>query len=250
MTYTIYINMGKNSGYQDLFEEKVKLFSDSLALYYAADFIASVNQDSTLDADSIDSVIDYLDNTNTSNGNAFCVAIIEGLDRFIYGDENILEQAQSDVDLDDNLTEAIIQENSKKKGREGKFELYYPELEFVEFGEQRDADDWDDWERSEPWEYEVDLEDLYELIWDICISEDDFPRYGDEDFDPNDPDDWEEYESWLDENFDKIYDKYEKQILDFYEKDAIEDAEANYNHEDYIDWDSIPGGRDYWGRRY
>ena len=127
-------------------------------------------------------------------------------------------------------------------------ELEYKDLEFTQYGNQRDADDWDEWDRCIDWTYEVDKDDLYTFIFESCIDETDFPLAFEDDFDPNNAEDWAKFESWLDDNFDAIYSKYEEKILENWEEDAAEQAAQEYDPDDYVDWDSMTGGHDdrYW----
>lgn len=128
-------------------------------------------------------------------------------------------------------------------------ELEYKNLEFTQYGPQRDVDDWDEWDRCMDWTYEVDKDDLYTFIFESCIDETDFPEAFEDEFDPNNPEHWARFESWLDDNFDAIYTKYEEKILENWEEDAAEEAAEEYDPDDYVDWDSMPGGHDddrYW----
>lgn len=128
-------------------------------------------------------------------------------------------------------------------------ELEYKNLEFTQYGTKRDVDDWDEWDRCMDWTYEVDKDDLYTFIFESCIDETDFPEAFEDEFDPNNPEHWARFESWLDDNFDSIYSKYEEKILENWEEDAAEEAAEEYDPDDYVDWDSMPGGHDddrYW----
>ena len=127
-------------------------------------------------------------------------------------------------------------------------ELEYKDLEFTQYGNQRDADDWDEWDRCVDWTYEVDKDDIYRFIFESCIDETDFPEAFEDEFDPNNPEHWARFESWLDNNFDAIYSKYEDKILENWKEDAAEQAAQEYDPDNYVDWDSMPGGHDdrYW----
>lgn len=140
--------------------------------------------------------------------------------------------------------EAMVESVEKKET----IELEYRNLEFTQYGNQRDGDDWDEWDRCMDWTYEVDKDDLYTFIFESCIDETDFPEAFDDEFDPNNAEDWAKFESWLDDNFDAIYSKYEEKILENWEEDAAEQAAQEYDPDDYVDWDSMPGGHDdrYW----
>lgn len=147
--------------------------------------------------------------------------------------------------LDDIIYEGLSEAMPKKET----IELEYKNLEFTQYGAQRDADDWDEWDRCMDWTYEVDKDDLYTFIFESCIDETDFPEAFEDDFDPNNAEHWARFESWLDDNFDTIYSKYEEKILENWEEDAQEEAAEEYDPDDYVDWDSMPGGHDddrYW----
>lgn len=150
-----------------------------------------------------------------------------------------------------NEVATIIKNNSVNESAHKKetIELEYKNLEFTQYGNQRDADDWDEWDRCMDWTYEVDKDDLYTFIFESCIDETDFPLAFEDDFDPNNAEDWSKFESWLDANFETIYSKYEEKILENWEEDAQEEAAGEYDPDDYVDWDSMPGGHDddrYW----
>lgn len=134
-----------------------------------------------------------------------------------------------------NVTEGVNNE---------KIELEYKDLKFTQCGAMRDVDDWDEWDRCVDWTYEVDKDDLYTFIFEMCIDETDFPLAFEDEFDPNNADDWNKFESWLDANFDSIFNKYENKILANWEEEAAEEASAEYDPDDYVDWDSMPGGYD------
>lgn len=123
-------------------------------------------------------------------------------------------------------------------------ELEYKNLEFEQFGPKQYDGDYDCWDRRTDWTYEVDKDDLYTYIFESCIDEEDFPEAFDDVFNPNDPTDWEKFSNWLDDNFDTIFSKYEKKILDAYEEDVVQDAQDKYDPDDYVDWDIMPGGHD------
>lgn len=123
-------------------------------------------------------------------------------------------------------------------------ELEYKNLEFTQYGTKRDVDDWDEWDRCADWTYEVDKDDLYTFIFESCIEETDFPEAFDDEFDPNDAEHWARFESWLDDNFDAIYSKYEEKILENWEEDAAEEASEEYEPDNgyWEDMDEAFGG--------
>ena len=106
-------------------------------------------------------------------------------------------------------------------------ELYYRDLKGTQLGPQRDVDDWDEWPFEVDWKYTVDRNDVLEFLSTDCLTDDDYPEAADEWTD-------EKYWEWLDDNFDTFFDKYEKKILANWEEAAIEDAERNYDPNDYI----------------
>lgn len=144
--------------------------------------------------------------------------------------------------------EYSLNELDEAASKKETIELEYKDLEFTQYGNQRDADDWDEWDRCVDWTYEVDKDDLYTFIFESCIDETDFPPAFEDDFDPNNAEDWAKFESWLYDNFDAIYSKYEDKILENWEEDAAKQAAQEYDPDDYVDWDSMPGGHDdrYW----
>lgn len=135
-------------------------------------------------------------------------------------------------------------EGLENKMNKDTIELEYKDLCFTQCGAQRDVDDWDEWDRCEDWIYEVDKDDLYTYIYESCIDEDDYPQWCVDEFDPNNDADWKKFETWLDDNFDEVFNKYQQKILDNYEDCAKEQAAEEYDPYDYVDWDSMPGGHD------
>lgn len=123
-------------------------------------------------------------------------------------------------------------------------ELEYKDLVITQRGRQYDVDDWEELESTIDWTIKVDKEDLYTYIFEECIDVEDFPDAFETEFDPNEEKDWDSFTTWLDDNFDVIFTKYHEQILEHYEDKAREDAEMKYNPDDYIDWDTMPGGHD------
>lgn len=93
--------------------------------------------------------------------------------------------------------------------------------------------------------YSVDKDELYTYIFEDCIKEEDFPEAFDDEFDPNSDSDWMKFTDWLDDHYDEIFEKYKIDILCHYEDAAIDEAAENYDPDDYIDWDMMPGGHDY-----
>lgn len=98
-------------------------------------------------------------------------------------------------------------------------ELYYDSLGITLYGNKRDVDDWDEKEFTTDFTYEVPIEDVATLIWEDFLEDDDVADV------PGGFDALEDDAAWnkfLETHFDDLFDKYEKQILDHYEADAIE----------------------------
>lgn len=121
-------------------------------------------------------------------------------------------------------------------GKQETIELVYPELTFY---------DANDDEITTEWIFDVDKDDLYTYIFEDCITEEDFPEAFEDSFNPNNSKDWKKFTDWLDYNFEGVYNKYQQSILDRWEDAAIEDATYRYDPDNYVDWDSMPGGHDY-----
>ena len=128
-------------------------------------------------------------------------------------------------------------------------ELEYKNLEFTQYGTKRDVDDWDEWDRCADWTYEVDKDDLYTFIFESCIEETDFPEAFDDEFDPNDAEHWARFESWLDDNFDAIYSKYEEKILENWEEAAAEEAAEEYEPDNGY-WEDLREGEEVFMEKY
>lgn len=111
-----------------------------------------------------------------------------------------------------------------------KEQLFYDDLVITEFGKEID-DDWyqlpyypQEREITIDYEYEVDKEDVKQVIIDIVQHKENK--------------DWntdEELEQWLEDNYDEYLEKYEKEILKYFREDAIEKAQNEYESEYYSD---------------
>lgn len=95
--------------------------------------------------------------------------------------------------------------------------------------------EWDE-EITIEWSYSVDKQDVITLLYEDLIDENDYPEIDDVST--------EEAIDWIDYNFDKLFDKYAKDIKEYFREDAQEDANHNYDEYDYVDWDMMPGGHD------
>ncbi len=128
-------------------------------------------------------------------------------------------------------------------------ELYYDEL-FVEVVTRRgnpsgyydrSLGGWlpDDDETEEikiSYEYEVDKEDIVTFIIESCMSEEDFSEY--------ETATDEEVNEFVLSNFDDLYSKYEKKILDYYYDDAVDKAQEEYYDNGFYESVEEPTGCD------
>lgn len=121
---------------------------------------------------------------------------------------------------------------------EDRITLEYPDLVFLYQGPQRDVDDWDEYEVTQDWSIDVATNDIIDYLCEDCVTDEDVTNWY-EMFSTEQTD-------WVKKHFDELFDKYKQQILDHWEEDAVEDAETNYDPKDYVDWDSMPGGHDYY----
>ena len=158
-------------------------------------------------------------------------------DRFVGTKSGFATEADAYEWIDSQMNESIARvsrtsTHSTKicEAKVDKVDLEYNNLEFTQTGNQRDADDWDEWERCVDWTYRVDKDDLITFLAEDCITEEDLK---DLDTLPS-----EEIDRWIIDNFDELFEKYNKKILDNWEEEAIEDATENYADDGY--WDDDP----------
>ena len=99
-------------------------------------------------------------------------------------------------------------------------ELYYYGLpinyQYNYYIDYWDGPQWDDKDIEIDWTYKVDKDSVKELLVDYV------------------PDEVEEkdIDKYLEDHFDELFQKHEKEILDYYKDSAIEDAEENYEEEE------------------
>lgn len=130
---------------------------------------------------------------------------------------------------DHNIAEAL--RNDKEY-----IELEYPDLEFEQHGHIHWDGDYDSWDRVADWTIKVEKEDIETFLYENCIDDTDVSNWYDMTR--------EESEQWVKDNFDDLFEKYKELILENWIEDAIDDATANYDPDDYVDWDMMPGGHD------
>ena len=125
-----------------------------------------------------------------------------------------------------------------KESADGKemVDLYYENLEFEQNGPVNWDGDYDSWDVTVDWTIEVEREDIETFLFESCIDETDVSNWGE----MSD----EEAIKWVSDNFEELFEKYHDLILDYWRDDAIDDAQEKYDANDYVDWDSMPGGHD------
>lgn len=123
--------------------------------------------------------------------------------------------------IDEPLVEAIADDT---------VELQYDELTVRLDGEQRDADDIDEIEYTDAYVYSVDRDEVIKAIWDFVDEEDtqDVPGGLDVLVD-ND----KMREEFLEANFNKLFNKYYQELLDYFEDDATEAFSKAYDDYQY-----------------
>lgn len=117
-----------------------------------------------------------------------------------------------------------------------KITLDYPKLQFLYQGPMRDVDDWDEYDVTMDWSIDVDKEDIITCLYEDCITDEVVPNWYEMTT--------EEGVKYVEDHFDELFERYHDEILNYFEEDAVEDAEKNYDPDDYVDWDSMPGGHD------
>lgn len=101
--------------------------------------------------------------------------------------------------------------------------LYYKDLTVTVSGDEipggyYDPPEWEDIEYTDEYEYEVDTDEIAGVIYDKYLTDEDVPG-GISTLDDDDV--WEKF--WID-NLEKLVEKYNSQLLDYYREDAEEDA--------------------------
>jgi hypothetical protein len=98
-------------------------------------------------------------------------------------------------------------------------ELVYKDLAAVVPGDKRAEDDWDEEEVTEDVTLVVTKGDVATYIWDTCITDEDVKDSPYSLVDLEDNDLWDKF---LETNFDKLFEKYYNNVLDFYREEAEE----------------------------
>ena len=99
-------------------------------------------------------------------------------------------------------------------------ELEYPSLTVTLYGEKRDADDWDEVEHTDRYVFLVPKVDVAVAIWENWITDADVTDV------PGGLETLEDdiaWEKFLETHFDILFEKYNKQILEYFREEAEED---------------------------
>jgi hypothetical protein len=120
----------------------------------------------------------------------------------------------------ESLTEAVTSWNSEP------VELEYLNLPVTLQGPKCDVDDWDEEETFVTHTYEVDANDVVEVLWNDLMTEEDVASIPGG-FDKLYEDD-EAFNAFMEENFESLVDKYSDALLDHFESAAAADYEENH----------------------
>ena len=99
-------------------------------------------------------------------------------------------------------------------------ELEYPSLTVTLYGPKRDVDDWDEFEHTDSHVFLVPKVEVATAIWENWITEEDAK---DVEGGLETLEDDKAWEAFLETHFDGLFEKYNKQILDYFEDEATED---------------------------
>lgn len=99
-------------------------------------------------------------------------------------------------------------------------ELEYPSLTVALYGPKRDVDDWDEVEHTTSHVFLVPKVEIATAIWENWITEEDV---ADVEGGLEVLEDDAAWEKFLETHFDDLFEKYNKQILDYFKEDAAED---------------------------
>jgi hypothetical protein len=99
-------------------------------------------------------------------------------------------------------------------------ELEYPNLTVTLFGPKRDVDDWDEIEHTTSHTFLVPKVEVATAIWENWITEEDVKDVEGGLEALEDDIAWEKF---LETHFDDLFEKYQQQLLKYFEEDAVED---------------------------
>ncbi len=127
-------------------------------------------------------------------------------------------------------TELINESISEGFNSNDKVALEYEELTITLAGNQRAADDWDEVEHTGSYTYEVSKTEVADAIWENFLTDEDVADIpgGMEALEDNN-----EWYKFLETNFDKLFDEYYDELLEYFEARAIKEFERTYSWDDY-----------------
>jgi hypothetical protein len=99
-------------------------------------------------------------------------------------------------------------------------ELEYPELTVTLYGPKRDVDDWDEIEHTTSHVFLVPKVEVATAIWENWITEEDVKDVEGGLEALEDDIAWDKF---LETHFDDLFEKYQSQVLKYFEEDAVED---------------------------
>lgn len=123
------------------------------------------------------------------------------------------------------LTEDVVSDKIEAACKE-KVDLNYSNIEVTGMSAKRDVDDWDEWTELRDFVYTVDKQDIIETLFGYVQEEDVTDIGGLKAFEElSDDDAW----LYMIDHFDELFEKYEQQLLKYYEDSAAEAAQDDYN---------------------
>ena len=122
------------------------------------------------------------------------------------------------------LTEDVASDKIEAACKE-KVDLDYSNIGVTGMSAKRDVDDWDEWTELRDFVYTVDKQDIIETLFDYVQEEDVASIGGLKAFEAlSDDDAW----LYMIDHFDELFEKYEQQLLKYYEDSAAEAAQEDY----------------------
>lgn len=137
--------------------------------------------------------------------------------------------------------EGPIDEDYSKDPRD-LVELEYPELTVTLYGSKRDVDDWDEVEHTDSHVFLVPKVEVATAIWENWITDEDV---ADVEGGLETLEDDKAWEYFLKTHFDTLFEKYNKEILEYFRDEAEEDFRERAQEEYSIDQWSASADRAY-----
>jgi hypothetical protein len=111
-----------------------------------------------------------------------------------------------------------------------KVALEYDKLTITVAGNQRDVDDWDEAKHTDSYTYEVSKTEVADAIWENFLTDEDVADVpgGIEALEDN-----TEWHKFLETNFDKLFEEYYDEVLEYFRERATKEFERTYSWDDY-----------------